>query len=231
MCEKSGEQTEARVLQRFVKTINSLHLICRMQHRTDKRRPPALTSLWYDEGLPCIDNVIIESFKAWSALWDTGIHKMLHLCICMSSHVWRVTCVRYLISPHLNRCLRMTGAVSLRWGRMTRSRAGGCAAAATSRPWQKKTAATRTAVPNPRQRSRRGEPAIWRPHSRHSQRWPRSSKCVLGLKWLFLLSVSLLNIFLINWLIRNIRKWKMPTVLQFPRAQNDVFKLLVFSNQ
>lgn len=100
----------------------------------------------------------------------------------------------YLISPHLHRCLRMTGAVSLRWERMTRSRAGGCAAAATSRPWRKKTAATRTAAPNPRPRSRRDEPATWRPHSRPSQRWPHSSKRGLGLKLLFSLLIILLNI-------------------------------------
>lgn len=84
----------------------------------------------------------------------------------------------YMVSLRVDRCLRMTGAVSLRWGRMTRSPADGCAAAATSRPWQKKTAATRTAVPNPRPRSRHDEPATWRPRSRPSQRWPHSSKCV-----------------------------------------------------
>lgn len=108
-------------------------------------------------------------------------------CIWMSSRVLRVTwcslCL-HLISPHLYRCLRTTGAVSLHWERMMRSHAGGCAVAATSRPWQRKTAATQTTAPNPHRRSRHDVPATWRPHSRPSQRWPRSSKCVLG-KWFF----------------------------------------------
>lgn len=51
VCEKSGEQTGARVLQRFVKTRHSLHLICRMQPRTDN--PGA----WYDPGKTCIDTI------------------------------------------------------------------------------------------------------------------------------------------------------------------------------
>lgn len=76
----------------------------------------------------------------------------------------------------------MIGAVSLHWGRMTRSRAGECAAAATSRQWQRKTAATLTAVPNPRPKCRDDEPATWRPHSRRSPRWLHSSECVLKVK-------------------------------------------------
>lgn len=107
----------------------------------------------------------------------------------------------YLISPHLLRCLRMTGAVSHRWERMMRSHVGGCAVAAISRPWQKKTAAILTAAPNPRQRSRHDEPATWRPHSHPSQRWLHSSECVLGLK-LFSFDI----VILMNWLIRNVRK-------------------------
>lgn len=90
----------------------------------------------------------------------------------------------YLISPHLYRCLRMSGAISLRWGKMTRFHAGGCAVAAISRPWLRRTAATRTAAPNPRPRSRHDEPATWRPRSRLSQRWLRSSECVPGRKLL-----------------------------------------------
>lgn len=91
----------------------------------------------------------------------------------------------YLISSHLYRCLRMIGVVSLHWGRMTRFHVDECAVAATSRPWQKKTVVTRTAAQNPRPRSRQGEPATWRPRSHPSQRWPRSSECVLTMTHYF----------------------------------------------
>lgn len=70
-----------------------------------------------------------------------------------------------LFSLYLHRYLRMIGVVSPRWERTTRSLVGECAVEATSRPWRRKTAATRTAVQNPRLRFRRGVPATWRPHS------------------------------------------------------------------
>ncbi len=126
---------------------------------------------------------------------DTGISvrpgkKMLQPCFC-----FEVSCLQgvlcslslYLISPHLHRCLRMTGAASLRWGKMTRYHAGGCAVAATSRPWQKRTAETRTAAQNPHPKSRQDELATWRPHSHLSPRWPRSSKYVLGPRQLLII--------------------------------------------
>ena len=51
VCEKSGEQTEARALLRCVKTINSLLLICRVHHGTEKR------SSRYDPAGLCTDTV------------------------------------------------------------------------------------------------------------------------------------------------------------------------------
>ena len=151
---------------------------------------------------------------------------MLKPCFypCVSASVWAlmwrgwpVSLPLYLTSPHLYRCPRTTGAVSLLWGRMTRSRAGGCAAAATSRPWRKRTAATRTAAPNLHPRSRRDGPATWRPHSRPSLRWPHSSKCVFVLKHWFSLSGILWKRF---WF----RKWK----ITIPQRYDDVLKSLVF---
>ena len=97
-----------------------------------------------------------------------------------------------LLRVPFHRCLRMTGVVSLRWGKMMRYLAGGCAAAVTSKPWQKKTAAIRTAVPNPRPRSRQDGPATWRPRSRPSRRWPRSSECVWEQRWYFRLQATVI---------------------------------------
>lgn len=63
--------------------------------------------------------------------------------------VWR--CV--LVTP---RCHRMTGGVTPVTGRMTRSPAVGCGAAATWKPWETRTAASRTPAPRRRPRSRCG---------------------------------------------------------------------------
>lgn len=181
MSEKSGEQTEARIRQCFAQTNNSLRFD--MPYASPSHDRQRTLMVWSRQTLH------------WCHYWDmcdTGIYirrrwKMLQPCFCSSASVWAVISGGWpvvapslpYISPHLYRCLRMTGAGSLHWGRMMRSRAGGCAVAATSRPWQKKTVATQTAAPNPRPRSRHDEPATWKPHSRPSQRWPRSSKCVL----------------------------------------------------
>lgn len=70
----------------------------------------------------------------------------------------------------------MSGVASRLWVRMTRSRAGGWGAAATSGLWQRRTVETQTAALNPHPKSRPGEPATWKPLSPPSPRWPHSSE-------------------------------------------------------
>lgn len=70
----------------------------------------------------------------------------------------------------------MSGVASRLWVRMTRSRAEGWGAAATSGLWQRRTVETQTAALNPHPKSRPGEPATWKPLSPPSPRWPHSSE-------------------------------------------------------
>lgn len=92
------------------------------------------------------------------------------------------------------RCRRTSGAGTQRWARTGRSPAGGCAAAATSRPWATRTAPTRRPAPKCCPGRPRGEtataapPAPTRPGPSKGCRLPalsrprgRQRRCGLGL--------------------------------------------------